>query len=531
MAKDGLLLLLCAGTMATLVALASAQEPDRDRQVSDTLAVQTALQRGRELTQRGDHANAIYVLESQLARINGNVAYLSVLREAYRSHIKELRLANKEAEAQRYTQRLQILDPGAALDSTAAVKTASTPAPSAGGPPAVRPAASPPIDSQIRQVRNEEPVPAATVSTVNEKEQAAKAFLAKAEQEFGQRRYREAGTLFEQAAQADQKVVASSQERWAYCKLYGVVEELNRPAAGPTNYTLLESEIQKALEMAPRLEYGKQLLGEIAKRKGGASAGHAASVATQHVDRGADGWARVETANFRIFHTQSRETAEQVAQIAEKTRAEMGQKWFGGIKESWNPRCDLFLHATSADYSKATGVPQGSPGHSSIKHEGARVLERRIDLHCDNLPNLLQAVLPHEATHVVLAGQFDQPVPRWADEGMAVLTEPRTKIDLHLQNLGKCRQENTLFSVRQLMLMNDYPDPRQISAFYAQSVSLVEYLSNERGPQVFTAFLREAIRTNNYEAALQKHFNYRNFEELQQRWAAKALTTGVARNQ
>ena len=45
-------------------------------------------------------------------------------------------------------------------------------------------------------------------------------------------------------------------------------------------------------------------------------------------------------------------------------------------------------------------------------------------------------MLPHEATHVVLAGQFgDQPVPRWADEGMAVLTEPRDKIDRHLRNL------------------------------------------------------------------------------------------------
>ena len=74
----------------------------------------------------------------------------------------------------------------------------------------------------------------------------------------------------------------------------------------------------------------------------------------------------------------------------------------------------------------------GSPGHSSIRTDGPRVLSRRIDLHCGDVPNLLAAVLPHETTHVTLAGQFgDRPVARWADEGMAVLTEPREKVERH----------------------------------------------------------------------------------------------------
>jgi hypothetical protein len=415
-------------------------------------------------------------------------------------------------------QRLQILDPGAGLDLNAV--RPGTP----GGPPAVRPTAATPqpkIDPNMRQARHDEVAPPATI---NDKEKLAQGLLARAEQEFGQRRYREAGSLFEQAAQADAKVVAASQERWAYCKLHRVVEQLNQP--GPLPLADLEREVHRALELAPKLEFGKQLLAEIAKRKGGGSV-----AAVQHFES-KDGWQRAETANFRIFHNQPREVAEQAAQLAEKTRAEMGQKWFGGLAENWNPKCELFLHSTSSDYSKATGVPTTSPGHSSIKHEGPRVLARRIDLHCDNIPNLMQAVLPHETTHVVLAGQFDQPVPRWADEGIAVLTEPRAKIELHLQNLHKCRQDNTLFPVRQLILLQDYPDPRQISAFYAQSVSLVEFLASERGPQAFTAFLRDAIRTNNYEQALQKHYGYRGFDDLQQRWAAKAFASGgVVRGQ
>ena len=60
----------------------------------------------------------------------------------------------------------------------------------------------------------------------------------------------------------------------------------------------------------------------------------------------ADGWGRAETANFRIFHNQSHDLAEQVAQTAERTRATMARKWFGGFKENWSPRCDIYLHGS-----------------------------------------------------------------------------------------------------------------------------------------------------------------------------------------
>src|SRR6202011_5991684 len=137
-------------------------------------------------------------------------------------------------------------------------------------------------------------------------------------------------------------------------------------------------------------------------------------------------------------------------------------------------------------------------------------------LHCDEPKNMLGAVLPHEATHVVLAGQFgEQPIPRWADEGIAVLTEPREKIDRHLRNLARCRQETGLFSARQLMQMADYPEPRYITVFYAQSVSLVEFLATrQQGPETLTKFLR-AAQKDGYEAALKQHYGYKSFDDLQ----------------
>ena len=160
---------------------------------------------------------------------------------------------------------------------------------------------------------------------------------------------------------------------------------------------------------------------------------------------------------------------------------------------------------------------------------------RRVDLHCESR-NLLTGVLPHETTHVVLAAQFvDQPIPRWADEGMAVLSEPRELVERHLGNLSSSQQNGQTLRLSQLVQLNDYPEPRFISGFYAQSVSLVEYLSSLRGPQEFSQFLRDAQREG-YEASLNRHFGIRGFTDLEQRWSqyasrGRATDAGLAAKQ
>ncbi len=181
----------------------------------------------------------------------------------------------------------------------------------------------------------------------------------------------------------------------------------------------------------------------------------------------------------------------------------MIRKWFGEEPAPWNPKCRIILYANADHYARDTGKPAASPGHTTMKTEGERVVDRRIDLHCD-VANLLTIVLPHETTHAVLSGRFGRHVvPRWVDEGIAVLTEPRDQIDRYLKNLPTYRYKRELFAVSQLMAMNDYPEPRQISPFYVQSISLVEYLSSQKGgPEEFTRFVRDGLEKG-YEAAHQ----------------------------
>ena len=72
------------------------------------------------------------------------------------------------------------------------------------------------------------------------------------------------------------------------------------------------------------------------------------------------------------------------------------------------------------------------------------------------------------------------------------------------------------------MQLENYPEPRQIGTFYAQSVMLVEYLTRLKGPTVFTQFVRDALR-DGYEAALRKHYGLQGFQELQDRWTERVL--------
>jgi hypothetical protein len=515
---------VAALTLCGLLAPAAAGD-DRDSAILASLAVQTAMQQAREHLLHHNSKAAVEVLEGQLPRIDGNQNYLVLLKNAYRAYVRELRLANQEALAQVYLKRLTILEPGAAAETKAAPPTAPpTPVVTAvpTQPPAGRIIARGCLEEETDPFRRPPAKPGSP----------ARDLLERAEKEFGRRNYHEAGMLYARAHEIDQQLGPDSRERWAYCKLHGVVEQLNcAPAAAVIPG--LAAEVRKAQELAPRLRYANDLLAEIEKRRrgaghdGGREAKPEPPAAVRHGGPTADGWYFAETTNFRVHYKQSRELAEQAARVAEYTRTAMQRKWFSHGGANWSPRCDIYLYATAQNYSRATGAPESSPGHSSFNSEYGRVLSRRIDLHTDD-PNLLRAVLPHEATHAVLVGNFGgHQVPRWADEGMAILSEPRDKITPHLQNLPQHRQDGQLFSLHQLVHMTDYPEPQYIGAFYAQSVSLVDFLVKMRGAPVFVQFVRDGLR-GDYESSLQRNYGYRDFAELEGRWVQYVFGEGAS---
>jgi tetratricopeptide (TPR) repeat protein len=522
MVRNGLIVFVGAallfGSMPPTSRAADEEAEGKENRLRTQLAVQTALQQGRDNLQRGNYQAAVYCLENQISRVDGNRDYLSALREAYRGYIRELHQANRYSEARTYQERLKILDPGYQLElntgrpanppTIASLASQSASPPPAKPQPAIAENSKPAANYTARPQMPDDHDPFADGNSAQPGE--VREALDRAKQEFDRKNYAAANRLFEQAHRLDPRALAPYGDLWAHGKLYAVVEATNKSGGTPPANAEKEILAALALTVSPKLEqYGKDILRTIQDRR----------IEVRHIPARDNNWPEAETTNFRVIHKQSRELAEQVARIAETTRAEMTRKWFGEEPAPWPTKCRIILYATARDYAGGTRQPADSPGHSTLKREGDGVFDRRIDLHCD-VKDMLTNVLPKETTHAVLWGRFGPHMaPRWADEGVALLSEQREKIDLYLKLLPGCRSRREQFTASELMNSKDWPEARRIGAFYGQSISLVEFLSSQKGGhQEFIRFLRDGIE-NGYEAALRRHYGFRDFGDLEQRWS------------
>lgn len=495
--------LACAALTALLVTTALPAD-DAEKQFQHDLAVQRAFEDGLAALKRHDHAAAVRVLEKHVRFIDGNARYLAALRDAYRGHVKALQRAGKAREADLYRTRLAILEPTTTVDVPTAL--------------------SPPIKADLpakkaevigRGTSRDEDSP---FDPSNRAEPAARALLDDAEKAFADKHYARAAQLYARVNSASPALLADCQERWAYCKLHAVAEALNK--GGRLDETALQSEVRQALSLArsPRLEaFGQGLLKKL-------RGGDAATAAIKHTPRQGTGWAVAETAHFRLHHTTTDAAAEALVKIAEAARVEMARRWFGEAAGEWSPRCDIYVHATAEAYAKATGRPTEEPGHSTFEFARGtgRVLSRRVNVRLDD-PDLHKGTLRHETTHVVLAGRFGaKDIPRWADEGIAVLSEPAARVKQHTGQLAALRRDGQLFRVAELLAQDEAPPSRRLPAFYAQSVSLVDFLVRKKDEVTFTRFV-QAAGEKGYDAALERYYGYKGVAELERDWQAAAL--------
>jgi hypothetical protein len=231
-------------------------------------------------------------------------------------------------------------------------------------------------------------------------------------------------------------------------------------------------------------------------------------------------WQTHETANFRIFHQNAR-LAESAGQAAEAVRAAQASRWGSQAAfKPWSPRCDLYLYPDGKALAAATHQPENSPGFSTVTSNGSQVVARRINLRADHR-NLIAAILPHEVTHVVLADLFTAvQIPRWADEGIAVMAEPRSEQQLRWEELQQPLETGRLFALDRLVAM-DYPNSRDWSLYYAQSVSLTRFLVELAPPERFIGFVLDSHQKG-IETALKETYQINGFAELQERWIAYA---------
>lgn len=239
-------------------------------------------------------------------------------------------------------------------------------------------------------------------------------------------------------------------------------------------------------------------------------------------------WTVVDSANFRVCAIAAEADVRELCQRCERTRGELCEKWLGpAVAGPWSLRCHVVLHPTAESYLREVGQGQMTAGSSLIEFEGTTMVTRRVDLRADH-PDGFADALAHELTHVVVADRFTElQIPRWADEGMAVLADSPKKQAAHHADLQAARNARKMFRLVELVELEQYPSAAEQATFYGQSASLVRYLVEQRGAREFLAFVDLATRVG-YERALREHYQIDGLAGLERTWNRKLDAAEVA---
>jgi hypothetical protein len=240
-------------------------------------------------------------------------------------------------------------------------------------------------------------------------------------------------------------------------------------------------------------------------------------------------WQILNTKSFRVMHFDAA-AAQRVAKLAEAARLGLIRRWTGAVQPAaWRPRCDLYLYPTNKILVYMTGGSQkaGSARAVPSRLYRGRVLARRINLALDDR-RVLTATLPHELTHIIVRDLVPK-IPLWANEGIAVSSEPIRDQRHYAALLTRHLRRGPLYPVKTVMTAHRYPERKYVHLFYAQSASLVRYLRSlgrkgEPAVQRNTRLLRylNSARRFGVEAALRQVYAIGGYPDLQRRWLAFA---------
>jgi hypothetical protein len=230
------------------------------------------------------------------------------------------------------------------------------------------------------------------------------------------------------------------------------------------------------------------------------------------------GWHVFETANFRILSYGTAPVNAETAAACERLRDGLTRKWLPDVElDTWTPKCQLLLHPNNASYVREVGEGGRTTVASSlVDRKAGRICLRRIDVRATHA-DWQDTALGHELAHVVLADQFiDQELPRWIDEGMAVLADSHDRREGHQRTLKQAVALGTQFRLAELLSLSDYPAAERWGTFYGQSASLVEYLVEQQGHRRFVEFA-ELAAADGCEDALRRVYGV-GIGELERRW-------------
>jgi hypothetical protein len=207
--------------------------------------------------------------------------------------------------------------------------------------------------------------------------------------------------------------------------------------------------------------------------------------------------------NFRV-KAPTLEVAQAVGLAAEYHRKELALLWLGRELPAWREPCPIHVTITGNGFGGATTFEF---------HEG-EVRSQNMNLQ-GPLEEILSNNLRHEVAHVILAHWSRRPLPRWADEGVAILSESAPSRARHDKAIQAILDGGRRLPLRELFQFRDYP--KDVMALYAQGYSVTDFLVRSAGRAKFLAFVAQSEH-DGWDQAAKTQYGFRTVEELERVW-------------
>jgi hypothetical protein len=180
----------------------------------------------------------------------------------------------------------------------------------------------------------------------------------------------------------------------------------------------------------------------------------------------------------------------------------------------WDNRAKIYIYDNAQDYQQVTGHPAWSSGCAYPR--------QKIIHTFPYAKKFFDVVLPHEMGHIIFrefVGFDNSAIPIWLDEGVASYEQP-LKFSEAQALVKEARDNNRLMSLQELFKSDPQlmSDTYRVSLFYAQSVSIVDYLVKKLGQDTFVSFCQQLRDKNDFEKALSSNYNLSNISELDEDW-------------
>lgn len=215
--------------------------------------------------------------------------------------------------------------------------------------------------------------------------------------------------------------------------------------------------------------------------------------------------AQFETPNF-IVTAETADFARQVAETAEVCRQSLAKLWLGVELPQWSAPCPIRVQA----------APNlGAGGETSFTFKGNEVFGWKMSVQGTE-ERVLDSVIPHEVSHMILATYFRRPVPRWIDEGAATSTESNVERSNYRRMLIDFLIQEKGIPFNKMVRCKEYP--ADMMPFYSQGFSVCEYLIAVGGHRRLVEFARLGMESGDWAGAIQKFYGYQDLNEFQIRW-------------